>query len=202
MGQTQNEKNQGLVLNVKAQKGKYGYLNNMHLFSALRFGVFGGFSLFLVLCGRLFFTRYAGLFTLLAVISAVPAALSVVSLIMYSRFKTGREEIRDMAEELRGSAPVFYDSVITTPDKSYGVNCFIAVNKNLIGYSEYDKVDVHKLEKHLNVMAKKNGYKEWTIKVFTDIKPFSERLKFLKDKNVKPLNKDYEMIELVRALSL
>ncbi len=185
-----------------AKKGTYGYLNSMHTFSTIRAVLFCGFSLLLVLCGRVFFTRFAGLFVLLAIISAVPAAMSAVSLVMYARFKTGRREVYTAVEELRGSAPVFYDSVITTPDKSYGINCFITLNKNLLAYSEYEKVDVKTLEKYLSNMAKKNGYKDWNIKVFTDFNSYTERLKYLDEKNVKPLNKDYDMMHLIEALSL
>ena len=186
----------------RAKKGTYGYLNSMHTFSTIRAVLFCGFSLLLVLCGRVFFTRFAGLFVLLAIISAVPAAMSAVSLIMYARFKTGRKEVYTTVEKLRGTAPVFYDSVITTPDKSYGVNCFVTLNKNLLAYSEYEKVDVKTLEKYLSNMAKKNGYKDWTVKVFTDFSSYTERLKYLDEKKVKPLNKDYDMMHLIEALSL
>ncbi len=190
------------ILTLRAKKGTYGYIHTMKRFAAIRAALCCGFSLLLVICGRLIFTRYAGLFTLLAIISSVPAAMSAVSFIMYARFRTGSREIFDSVESLRNNAPVFYDSVITTPDKSYGVNCFVALNKNLLAFSDHEKVEVSKLEKYLQNMARKNGYKDWTIKVFTDFSAYQERLGYLKEKKVKPLNKDREMIELVGNLSL
>ncbi|MCR4891217.1 MAG: hypothetical protein K5989_03410 [Lachnospiraceae bacterium] len=183
-------------------KGQYGYLNSRKKISIFRCLLCCALTLLLVLCGRVFFRQHGGLFVILAIISAVPAAMSAVTMTMFLRFQTGRREVFDEVEKVKENAQVFYDSVITTREKSYPVNCFAAFNKNLLVLSEYEGVDEAPLIHHLENMAKKNGFKDWNIKLFRDLSKFTTRLAYLEEKNMKTLKQDVEMIELVRSLSL
>ncbi len=188
--------------NLKQPKGTYGYLKSMHTYSILKAGLFLGISLILFLCSRVFFPEHRGVFIVLAIISAVPAAMSVVSLVMYLRFGTGRREIYEKTEALKGEVPALYDCVVTTQQKAYGVNVFLSTNKNLIGYSEYGGMDVPELTRHLEYMLKKNNFTGWNIRIFTDYNKYLERLQYIADKNLKILATDRKLAEFIKEIIL
>ena len=138
----------------------------------------------------------------MAIISAIPAAMSVVSLIMYARFNTGRKEIFLKTEELKGDVPVLYDCVVTTQQKAYGVNVFLSTNKNLIGYSEYSGVELPELTRHLEYMLKKNNFTGWNIKIFTEYDKYLERLQYIADKQLKILSADRNLAQFLKEIIL
>ncbi|MCR5778124.1 MAG: hypothetical protein K6G84_12030 [Lachnospiraceae bacterium] len=187
---------------MKLEKGDFGYLNSRQKAVALRTGAMFAFTLLLVILGRVIFSQYEKVFVICAILSVLPAAMSAVNLIMYFRFQTGRKEIYDEIEVLKGKVNILYDCVITTEKKSYGTNAIAVINKNIIALSEYDNTDVNDLERHFSYMARKNGFKNWTIKVFTDYGKFRERIKYLADKQIVPNSTDKDMVELVKAISL
>ena len=132
--------------------------------------------------------------------------MALVRFIMFMRFPEGSSEVFRSIEELRGDVPVFYDSIITTHDKSYGVNAFISAEGSLLGYSGYDRVDTAKLEKHLKDIFTSNKYTGLNIKVFTDRNKFTERLEALSgryditDKDA--LIRDEAILHLIGRISL
>ncbi len=187
---------------MKIEKGEYGYLNIRHKTTAIRTGAMLAFTLFLVLMGRVFMTQYGKVFIICAIISTIPAAMSAVNLIMYLRFKTGRIEIYNEIEAIKGDIPMLYDCVITTDENSYGLNSVAVINKNIIGFSEYKGTDPQKIEKYFSYISRKNGYKSWNIKVFTEFEKYKNRLIYLNEKNVSANKADSEVLELVKAISL
>ncbi|MCR5748464.1 MAG: hypothetical protein K6G03_12210 [Lachnospiraceae bacterium] len=184
------------------KKGNYGYINHMKLitgmisaaaFIAAAIVYFTGLHLFPD--ERLM----VGIFTILI---CIPAAVSLVKFIMFVRFREGEPEIHERTEKIRGNIPVFYDAVITTNDKSYGVNVFAAFDNNLLGFSSYDKVDIPKLEKHIDDIFRLNKYKELNIKVFNDADKFFERLGSLASRCEKADTKDLAVLHLIGRISL
>ena len=184
------------------EKGSYGYLNKKHETAAIRTAAFFGFTLLLVILGRVFFKEYEKVFIICAIISVVPAAMTAVNLVMYLRYRTGSKENYEKIEEARGELPILYDCVFTTEKESYGVNAVSVVNKNIILFSTYENFNPSALEKHLSYMTKKNGFKSWTIKAFTEIEKYTARLNYLKEKNIKLTKNDREMIDLLKAIIL
>ncbi|MCR4746580.1 MAG: hypothetical protein K5894_15295 [Lachnospiraceae bacterium] len=184
------------------EKGNYGYLNMKHKTAALKTGAFFGFTLLLVLLGRAFFKQYQDVFIICAIISVVPAAMTAVNMIMYLRYRTGRREVFDEIEKIKGEIPVLYDCVFTTEKESYGTNALAVINKNIILYSEYSNFDPAGLEKHLNYISKKNGHKSWTIKAFTEFDKFTARISYLREKEIKITKSDKEMLDLIKAIVL
>ncbi|MBO6148218.1 MAG: hypothetical protein J6O55_02630 [Lachnospiraceae bacterium] len=184
------------------RKGDYGYLDFRRRSSLIKCLVFLLATLLLVLCARVFFPSIGRIFLILAILSALPAAVSAVSLVMSMRFKSGRREVYEAVEAVRNGAPVFYDAVLTTREESYGVNCLIFLNKNIMAYTEYPDSNAASIRSHLTEMARKGGFKDWTIKVYTELPEFIERLSFLKDKDVRVLEKDGEMRDLIGQIAL
>lgn len=190
------------ALALRAVKGKYGYLKSSQFFSAIRTLIFFAVAFTFFILGKCVYKQYYTMFTVTAIVICIPAAMSAVAFIMFMRFRQGRREIFDDCESIHGNVLLFYDSVITTTLKSYGVNVFAVTNKNVIGYTEYKKVDVDIIEKHLKEMADKNDFRGFSFKVFTEYPKFKSRLSHLAEEYTKNINSDAGMIKLIGNLSL
>ncbi len=188
--------------NKKPEKGERGYLDSQHSSSLIRFLLFGAVTLILALCTWIIFPQYGMVFLVLAVISAVPTAMAAVNLIMFFRFKSISEEDYGEIEEFKGNALIFYDSVITTTERSYYAPCIAVLNKNTCVYLPSGAENDKELIRHLTLMGKKNGFKEWNFKVFHTKEELLKRLKYLGDQNIKVLRTDEDMIRLIGNLSL
>ncbi len=191
-----------LSLGIKKPKGTYGYLDSMHLYSAVKAGFCLAVCLFLVLCARVFFKDHGSVFTICAVISAIPTAMSVVSLVMHLRFKTGDRRVYEETEALRGKIPVLYDCVVTTTGKSYPVDVFLCTNKNLTGYSADPTAAGDELKRHLEYSLKKGGFGAYNIKIFDTYDKYKERLDYIAKRELKVLKSDQELYEYMKELIL
>ncbi len=189
-------------MKLKKKKGEYGYLNAMRSETLLRALLLTAFASAVFLTGKFLYPDYSTMFGITAVVICIPAAMSVVSFVMFMLHKTGRKEIHEECERLRGNVPVFYDSVITTREKSYGVNVFACAGGNLIGYSEYEKFDASVVEKHLREMSRKNELSGVGVKLFTEFPKFQNRLSKLSEGYEKAEPEDLMVLQLVGNLSL
>ncbi len=183
-------------------KGERGYLDSQHRASLVRFLIPCVITLILTLCTWVIFPQYGMVFLVLAVISAIPTAMTAVNLIMFLRFRSINDGDFQRIEEVRGNVPVFYDSVITTTDKSYFVPCIAVINKSVLLLLPEGMTEDKELLRHINLMSKKNGFREWNIKSFGSIDEFIKRLKYLNEQKIKVLKKDGEMLRLISNLSL
>ena len=184
------------------KKGERGYIDHQHKSSLIRFIIPCVITFILTLCTWVIFPQYGMVFLVLAVISAIPTAMAAVNLIMFMRFKSISEEDYKKIEEARGNILIYYDAVITTSEKSYFVPAAGVLNKNTMLLIPPEMKDSDALLKYLNLMNKKNGFKEWNVKCFKGTEEFVKRLKTLSSQKLKVLKKDEEMIRLISNLSL
>ena len=76
-------------------------------------------------------------------------------------------------------------------------------NKNLIGITESEKFDENACYEHLKDMFSKNGFKDITVKIFSDSEKYLERLKTLQHSEME--EKEHlqeEVLHLMENLSL
>ncbi|MBO5550807.1 MAG: hypothetical protein J5966_02515 [Lachnospiraceae bacterium] len=185
------------------KKGDFGYISFMKKKSGISAALLALAAASLYFTGLHFFPQNRTAVGIVTVVVCIPAAMALVRFIMFMRFPSGSREIYELTERIKGRVPVFYDSIITTPDKSYGVNVFIASEGSLIGLTEYDGVDIQKLEKHLKDLFTANKYHELNIRVFTDRGRFTERLEALaKRQDGGDLKKELSILHLIGRLSL
>lgn len=184
------------------RKGQYGYIGFMKIESGAVALLLAVFAALIYFAGLNFFPDNKTAVGIVTVVICIPAAMALVRFIMFLRFPKGSDGVYELIESTRGEVPVFYDSIITTSDKSYGVNAFISRDGSLLGYTEYDKVDIVKLEKHLKDIFLANKYKDLNIKVFTDRTKFLERLHALAIKAPGDTAKDEAVLHLIGRISL
>ncbi len=189
-------------MNLKAKKGEHGYINAMKLKTGLISAVVFSFAILLYVLGLHYFKEQKTMVGIVTVLVCIPAAMALVRFIMFMRYKEGSLSVVEETEKLKGSIPVFYDSIITTSDKSYPVNVFFAAKNNLIGFSNYDNIDTAKLETHIKEIFNLNKFHEVNIKVFTDSNKFYDRLSSLGKAYDDILETDLQILHLLGRISL
>ena len=184
------------------KKGSFGYISRMKIKSGTASLALSAVAVLIYFTGLHFFPANKTAVGILTVVICIPAAMTLVRFIMFMRFPAGSREVFDIIEASRGEIPVFYDSIITTPEKSYGVNAFISSDGSLLGYTEYDRVDTAKLEKHLRDIFTANKYTTLNIKVFRDRDKFLERLAALSARHKEKDSRDADILHLLGRISL
>lgn len=183
------------------KKGSFGYIRAMRKRSAIHTIVLFAAALLIFFAGRFRYPDYATMFSITAIVVCIPASMRCVSFIMFMIHKGGDEDFFNECES-RASGICFYDSVITTPEKSYDVYAFAIASDSVAGYCPETKKDIGMLEKHLKDMFSKNGYQDIVIKIFTSKEKFLNRLSELSKKQVSDTGRISGMKGLVGNLSL
>ncbi len=184
------------------KKGTYGYISRMKLVSGLIAAAAFGMAAFVYFSGLHFFPAQRTMVAIVTTLICIPGAMALVRFIMFMRFKEGSREIHDLTEKTRGGVPAFYDSIITTSDKSYVVDVFVASENDLIGCTSYDKVDIPKLEKHLNDIFSLNKYQSLNIRVFSNADKYRERLVTMSERSGSDNGRALAVLHLVGRISL
>ncbi len=184
------------------KQGSYGYINHMKMKTAiLTIAIFAAAVLtYLIL--YFFFPEHKTMIGIVAVLITIPGAMAMVRFILFARVKEGDREIFETIEKERDGLPVYYDAILTTSEKSYPVNAFIACENDLLGYSAYKGTDTAKIEKHLDEIYKNNMFKDMNIKVFTDRGKFLERLSTLTKRERKDSGMEGKVLHLLERITL
>lgn len=165
----------------KAIKGTFGYLQTKQRQVLLRTILFFAIALLLLAVGIISTGTRKNLLTVVAVLGCLPASKSLVNFIMYCKAKGCSREVKEKIETAEGSLIGMYDMFFTSYQKNYPVSHLVVEGKNICGYTEWKDCDVHACESHLSTMLKQSGYKDMTVKIFTDLSKYCERLKQLNE---------------------
>lgn len=166
----------GRMFSAEKYKGTRNYLNTQRKYEILRTILFFGISISLFLAGWITTKSKENLLTVVAILGCLPACKSAVGAFMYVKYHSCSEEVAQCIEEHSGELTGLYDLVFTSYEKNYQV-AHIAIRGNtLCGYTEDPKFDERTFYKHLDGMLKNDGFKDATVKIFTDLKKYSERL--------------------------
>ena len=183
------------------KKGTFGYIKAMRKKTIVHTIVLFAIALLIFFAGKLRYPGYATMFSITAIVVCIPASMRCVSFIMFMIHKGGDEEFfRDCESMAEGIC--FYDSVITTSEKSYDVYAFAVSSDSVAGYCPEKDKDIAKLEKHLKDMFDKNGYADVVIKIFTSKEKFLTRLSGISKKTAGDPQKTSGIEGLLGNLSL
>lgn len=162
-------------------KGQRNYLDSQKRYEILRTVIYFAISLSLFIAGWVHTGKRENLLTVVAVLGCLPACKSVVDMIMFLRFKSCNAENADKIEAHNEGLNGLFDVVFTTYDKNFVIDHITVRGNTLCGFTQSNKFDEQAFYKHLDTMLKKDNFKEITIKIFTDIKKYTERLEQMKE---------------------
>ncbi len=186
----------------KNPKGSLGYIKAMRgrmlIHTLVLFAI--AFAIFFI--GKFKYSAYSTMFSITAIVVCIPASMRCVSFIMFMIHKVADRDFCDECMENASSDELFFESVITTSEKSYDVYAFGIFPDSLIGYCPDTKKDISKLEKHLREMFTRNDLASVGIKIFSDRAKFLSRLQQLSGQDNKDPEKTGSIRRLISNLSL
>ena len=159
----------------KVNKGEFGYIPYRKNIALLRTIACLVITVGIYLTGVIMYKSPKNAFSIIAALGCLPTGWSAVNLILFIKAKACSEEDHKKIEDCRGDLLIHYDHVITSYDKNYYVNASTVLDKNICCYTS-DDFDVADCEKHIKKMLAQNGYTSYSIKIFTDINKYCERL--------------------------
>lgn len=165
----------------RAVKGNFGYLHAKRIQVLIRTIIFFIIPLLLFAAGYITTGTRRNLLTVVAVLGCLPACKSLVSLIMYIRSSGCSLSAKEIIEKQEGSLIGMYDMYFTSYKLNFPISHMVVEGMNICGYTESPACDTKACEAHLDTMLKQSGYKDMTIKIFTDISKYVGRLRQLNE---------------------
>lgn len=157
-------------------KNTCGYIDSQKKYEIIRTVVYFGISLSLFFAGYITTKSKMNLLTVVAVLGCLPASKSLVSAIMFMRFKSTDRELCRLLDKLWVGNDVLYDLVFTTEKVNYEISHAVYRAKCLALFTLDKAIDAKALEAHILEYMKRAGIHGVTVKVFHGMKSYSERL--------------------------
>ena len=100
-----------------------------------------------------------------------------VNMIMFLRYKGLSREAADRIAPCEGALSCLYDMVFTAYSGSFVVGHMAVKGNTVCGYSERRDFPEKDFQTHLDPLLKADGHKNVTVKIFTDLDKYTERLR-------------------------
>lgn len=168
------------IFSAEKYKGTKEYINTQKKYEIIRTLLYFGISISLFAAGYIQTGRKTNLLTVVAILGCLPACKSAVNVIMFLRFKScGAVPASEIEKHCQG-LHVLYDMVFTSYQKNYMISHLAVIGNTVCGYSEKPDFPENDFYKHIDPILKMDGLKDVTVKIFTDLKKYTERLEQLK----------------------
>lgn len=161
-------------------KGSRGYLNSQKKYELLRTLLYFGISLSLFAAGYIQTGDRMNLLTVVAILGCLPASKSAVNAIMFLRFKSCSESAEEEITAHSEGLSCIHDCVFTSYKKSYVVGHVTVCGNTVCGYSEDAKFEENDFYTHINELLRMDGHKDITVKIFTSLSKYTDRLEQMK----------------------
>ncbi|MDE6167059.1 MAG: hypothetical protein K2G28_01185 [Acetatifactor sp.] len=164
------------IFSTAGAKGTEGYIRTQKKYEVIRTLLYFAVSLSLYVAGYIQTGQRTNLLTIVAVLGCLPASKSAVSAVMFLRARgCGTEAAREIQEHSRELAGLF-DCVFTSYKKNFAVSHMAVRGNTVCGYTEDPKFQENEFYRHLGDILKLDGQKDVTVKVFSNLARYTERL--------------------------
>lgn len=185
----------------KTQKGNYEYLNQKKKWEIGKTVALFALSVTIFLVGYFTTKTKANLLTVVAVLGCLPACKCAVNMIMVLRIKHCTAASFEKISKAQGRLNGYYHLYFTSYDKNYSITHLVVTSNSIIAYSESTSIKEADFTKHLNQLIAKDGIKDITIKLFTDLEKYCMRLEQLNEGSV-DINENVALKNLLFSVSL
>lgn len=169
----------GRIFSSGAYKGSRDYLRIQRRYEVLRTVLYFGISLSLFAAGYFATGDKLNLLTIVAVLGCLPASKSAVNMIMFLRYKGLSQEAAAQIAPFEGELTCLYDMVFTSYSYTFVVGHMAVKGNTVCGYSEKKDFPEKDFQAHLEPILKADNHKNVSVKIFTDLDKYTERLKQL-----------------------
>ena len=167
-------------------KGNRGYLDSQKKYEILRTILYFAISISLFVAGYIQTGRRGNLLGVVAVLGCLPASKSAVGAIMFLRYKSCSASAAERILTCCGNLEGLFDCVFTSEKKNFMVSHLAVRRSTICGYTESGKFEENAFYQHLGGHPKLDGYKDVTVKIFTDLDKYTERLKQMAQMDADP----------------
>ena len=164
------------IFSGQAWKGTKHYLKSQRNYEIARTVLLFSISGALFAGGWLSTGTRLNLLTIVAVLGILPASKSLVSVIMFCRYHGLSDDKASRISGHVGTLTELYDLVFTSNDKNYEIGHAVIKGNSICGYSEKPNFEEQAFYKHLKNLLKIDHYNDVSIKVFTDLEKYVDRL--------------------------
>lgn len=167
------------LFSAENYKGSRDYIRTQRIYEILRTVLYFGISLSLFAAGCITTGSRLNLLTVVAVLGCLPASKSAVNMIMFLRCKGLDREIAQQLEPYERDLTCLYDMVFTSYGRTYEVGHMTVKGNVICGYSEEKEFPERDFQAHLEPILKADNHNHVTVKVFTNLEKYKERLRQL-----------------------
>ncbi len=183
-------------------KGSFGYINSRRkLWIAITL-----ISLAVVLgmyFGALaYFHTNKNVFTIMAALSCLFVGKSAVDMVMFLRAKGCSEKAGELIQMHIGKLHGVYDLYLTTYEKNYQLSHVVVASKCVCALTQTENCDEKAGEKHIREVLESNGFKGYTVKIFSRLDQYLDRLDELGQLEAKGDKQIQEVTGLLKSISL
>lgn len=164
------------IFSGDAWKGTKNYLKTQRSYEIIRTILFFSISGALFAAGWISTGSRLNLLTIVAVLGILPASKALVSVIMFCRYQSLSEDSAKQIEAHVQGLTCLYDMVFTGRDKNFPVGHMTIKGNTVCGYTEASKFDEQAFYQHLDQLLKVDSFKNVNVKIFTDLKKYTDRL--------------------------
>lgn len=125
-------------------------------------------------------TKGVNLLQIVAVLGCLPASKSAVGAIMFLRFKSLGPHAAQAIEAHSEGLYCLYDMVFTSYKKNFAVNHLAVCGNTVCGFAEDGKFEENEFYGHIGNILKMDGHKNVSVKVFTNLDKYTQRLEQMK----------------------
>lgn len=169
----------GRIFSSGSYKGSRDYIRIQRRYEILRTILYFAISLSLFAAGYIATGDKLNLLTIVAVLGCLPASKSAVNMIMFLRYKGLSQEAAAQIAPFEGDLTCLYDMVFTSYSCTFVVGHMVVKGNTVCGYSEKKDFPEKNFQAHLEPILKADNHKNVSVKIFTDLGKYTERLKQL-----------------------
>lgn len=172
------------------KKGEFGYIARGKKSAIIRSALSVGACIVIFLIGLAINHTNKNVFSIIAALGCLPAGWSIVNMIMFMRAGSCSTAAYSEIENHKGGLMILYDLEMTSENANYAISAATVLDKNVCCYTEDLKLDTTDCEKHILLQISQSGYSDYTVKVFSNLQKFCDRLDQMEElrekKNIDP----------------
>ncbi len=189
------------LFSTAGYKGTKNYINSQKKYEIIRTLIYFGISASLFIAGYVTTKTKTNYLTIVAVVGCLPACKSLISAIMFLRYKSASDKLCNRLDSIKYELCQLYDMVFTSYDKNFSISHIVIAGNTVCGFTETNAFAEKEFQTHINSVLKLDGHKNVTVKIFTDMEKYIERINQLNESEADTSNSE-AIAETLKSVAL
>lgn len=174
------------IFTSEKYKGTRNYINTQKKYEIFRTLLYFAISISLFISGWIVTKSRMNLLTIVAILGCLPASKSAVSAIMYLRCRSCSDEAADTILSHSKDISGLFDMIFTSYSQNFSVAHITVRGNTICGFTEDHKFNEQAFQKHIDGILRTDRFKDTSVKIFMDLKKYTDRLDQLKSLEADP----------------